>query len=151
MSLVKNAYFHNHCQFSLEVESNGINFELIIVEFFELFFTFLINRIINFRIERISDKSSIWKIWLHPIVGVESNLTNFELIFIEFFEHFLPFRINRIANVRIGGISNEFKFDSTPTLLDFEVSVGFRQHSQLVVHYIFFSLLLTTFFLSFQF
>ena len=50
--------------------------------------------------------------------GVESNRTNFELIFIEFFELFFTFRINRIINFRIE--SNEFrtnpaseKFDST--------------------------------------
>ena len=65
------------------------------------------------RIERISNESSIWKIWLHPIVGVESNRTNFELIFIEFFEYFLPFRINRIANFRIE--SNEFRTNSNLT------------------------------------
>ena len=68
------------------------------------------------RIERISNESSIWKIWFHPIVGVESNRTNFELIFIKFFEYFLPFRINRIANFRIE--SNEFRTNSdlTPPL-----------------------------------
>ena len=65
------------------------------------------------RIERISNESSIWKIWLHPIVGVESNRTNFELIFIEFFEYFLPFRINRIANFRIE--SNKFRTNSNLT------------------------------------
>ena len=45
--------------------------------------------------------------------GVESNRTNFELIFIEFFEYFLPFRINRIANFRIE--SNEFRTNSNLT------------------------------------
>ena len=51
-------------------------------------------------------------------VEVESNLTNFDLIFIEFFELFFTFRINRIINFRIE--SNEFqtnpaseKFEST--------------------------------------
>ena len=39
---------------------------------------------------------------------------NFELIFIEFFEYGLFFRINRIANFRIEQILNEFQFDSTP-------------------------------------
>ena len=69
------------------VESNRTNFVLIFIEFFELFFTFRINRIINFRIERISNESSIWKIWLHPIVGVESNefRINFHRIFRTFF------------------------------------------------------------------
>ena len=38
---------------------------------------------------------------------------NFELIFIEFFEYFLPFQINRIANFLF--ISNKFQFDSTPS------------------------------------
>ena len=38
---------------------------------------------------------------------VESNRTNFELNFIEFFEYFFTFRINRIANFRIE--SNEFR------------------------------------------
>ena len=86
------------------VESSGTNFELILIKFFELFFTFPINRII-YRIERISNKSSNWKIWLHPIVGAKSNQTNFELIFIKFFKCFLPFRINRIANYWIERIS----------------------------------------------
>ena len=50
--------------------------------------------------------------------GVESNQTNFELIFIKVFELFFTFRINRIINFRIE--SNEFrtnpaseKFDTT--------------------------------------
>ena len=46
-----------------------------------------------------------------------SNRTNFELKFIEFFELFLPFRINRIVNFRIE--SNEFRTNSnlTPPLM----------------------------------
>ena len=46
-----------------------------------------------------------------------SNRTNFELKIIEFFELFLPFRINRIINFRIE--SNEFRTNSnlTPPLL----------------------------------
>ena len=89
------------------------------IDFYRIFwiiFHLRINRIMN-RIERISNESSIWKIWLHPIVGVESNRTNFELIFIEFFEYFLPFRINRIANFWIE--SNEFRTNSnlTPPLI----------------------------------
>ena len=65
------------------------------------------------RIERILNEYSIWKIWRHPIVGVEWNRANCELIFIEFFEYFLPFRINRIANFRIA--SNEFRTNSNLT------------------------------------
>ena len=48
------------------------------------------------------------------ILEVESNRTNFELIFIEFFELLFTFRINQITNFRIEWISNEFQFDSTP-------------------------------------
>ena len=44
---------------------------------------------------------------------MESNQTNFELIFIEFFEYFLPFQINGIANFRIE--SNEFRMNSNLT------------------------------------
>ena len=50
---------------------------------------------------------------LHPIVGVESNQTNFESICIEFFEYFLPFGSNRLANFRIE--SNEFQINSNLT------------------------------------
>ena len=39
--------------------------------------------------------------------GVELNRTNFELIFIEFFELFFTFRIDRIINFRTE--SNEFR------------------------------------------
>ena len=67
--------------------------------------------------EQILNKSSIWKIWLHPIVGVKSNRSNFELSFIECFEYFLPFLI-KFSN-RIKRISNEFQLDSTPSLLHF--------------------------------
>ena len=42
-----------------------------------------------------------------------SNRTNFELKIIEFFELFLPFRINRIVNFRIE--SNEFRTNSNLT------------------------------------
>ena len=42
-----------------------------------------------------------------------SNRTNFELKIIEFFEIFLPFRINRIVNFRIE--SNEFRTNSNLT------------------------------------
>jgi len=52
--------------------------------------------------------------WLQPVVGVESN--EFELIFIKFFQHFLPLWINRIANCRIERILNKFQFDFTPSL-----------------------------------
>ena len=46
-----------------------------------------------------------------------SNRTNFELKIIEFFELFLPFRINRIVNFRIE--SNEFRTNPnlTPPLI----------------------------------
>ena len=87
------------------VESNWTNFELIFFEFFELFFTFRINRIINYRSERISNECSIWKIWLHPIVGIESNRTNFELIFSNIF---CPFESIE---------SNRTNFNLTPPLL----------------------------------
>ena len=39
--------------------------------------------------------------WLATRGGVELNQTNFKLIFIEFFELFFTFRINRILNFRI--------------------------------------------------
>ena len=104
----------------LEVESNRI--ERISNWFLSNFSNYFSpsnqsNRKFSNRIERISNESSIWKIWFHSIVGVESNRTNFELIFIEFFEYFLPFQINRIANFRIE--SNEFRTNSnlTPPLL----------------------------------
>ena len=71
------------------VESNRTNLELIFIEFFRNIFHLSnqSNHKFSNRIERISNKSSIWKIWLHPIVGVDSN----------------EFRINfhRIANYRI--------------------------------------------------
>ena len=91
-------------------EMNRMNLESIFIEFFELFFTFPINRIINFRIEL--NESSIWKNLTPPIyvVGVELNQTNFELIFIQFFKYFRHFRINRIANFWIE--LNKFQFDS---------------------------------------
>ena len=47
------------------------------------------------------------------IVGVESNRMNFKLIFFEFFEYFLPFRINRIANFQVK--SNEFQTNANLT------------------------------------
>ena len=103
------------------VKSNRTNFELIFIEFFQLFFIFWINRFINFRIE--SNRTNFeriqhLKIWLHPIIGVKSNRTNFELIFIEFFVYFLPFsnQSNRKFSNRIERISKEFQFDSTPTV-----------------------------------
>ena len=46
-------------------------------------------------------------------VGVKSNRPNFELIFIEFFKHFLPFWIIRIAKFWIE--SNEFWTNSNLT------------------------------------
>ena len=74
--------------------------------FLELFFTF--------QIARFSNESSIRKIWLlHPIVGVEWNQTNFELIFIECFKYFLLFQINRIPNFLIE--LNEFQTNSNLT------------------------------------
>ena len=64
-------------------------------------------------------KSWFVEVELSPVRGgVESNRTNFELIFIEFFELFFTFRINRIIDFWIE--SNKFrsnpaseKFDST--------------------------------------
>ena len=44
---------------------------------------------------------------------MESNQTNFEFIFIEFFKYFLPFPINRIANFQIE--LNEFRTNSNLT------------------------------------
>ena len=42
---------HVNFDYNLEVESNGINFELFFIKFFDLSFTFWINQIINFGIE----------------------------------------------------------------------------------------------------
>ena len=63
------------------------------------------NRKFSNRIERISNEFQLLKI-----------RTNFELIFIKFFEYYLLFQINRIAKFRIERISNEFQFDSNPNL-----------------------------------
>ena len=92
------------------VKSNQTNFELIFIKFFESFFTFRINGIINFQIElnKFRTNPASKKFEIHPIVGVESNRTNFKLIFIKFFEYFWPFQIDRIANFRNEWISNEF-------------------------------------------
>ena len=66
------------------IESN--EFWIDYFQFLEYFFTFWINRIVNFRIE--------WnKFWTNPI---SENLTKPQIksIFIKFFEYFLHFRIN---------------------------------------------------------
>ena len=82
---------------TIKVESNRTNFELIFIKFFELFFTFRINRIINFQIQsnkfRTNPAFEKFDSTLY-VVGVELNRTNFKLIFIEFFKYYLPFRIN---------------------------------------------------------
>ena len=99
------------------VKSNWTNFELIFYWIFPIIFHLSnqSNHTFSNRIEQILNESSIWKIWLHPIVEVKSNLTNFKLIFIKFFEYFLPFHINRCKfSNQIEHISNEFQFDSTP-------------------------------------
>ena len=62
------------------------------------------------RIERISNESSIWKIWLHPIVGVESN--EFQITFHRTFRIFLAL-VNRNANFGIE--LNEFRTNSNLT------------------------------------
>ena len=97
---------------SLEVESIRTNFELIFVEFFELFFTVRINRIMNFRIERISNESSIWKIWLHPAYSwsrIESN--EFRIGFHWIFRIF--FAISNQSNLKL---SNRTNFEQIPIL-----------------------------------
>ena len=65
-------------------------------------------------IEWISKESSIWKILLHPIVGVESNefWINCHRIFQICFA--LLNQSNRKFSNRIEQISNDFQFDSTP-------------------------------------
>ena len=87
----------NETEFRLEVVSNRTNFEWIFIKFFELFFTFRINRIINFQIQsnkfRTNPAFEKFDSTLY-VVGVELNRTNFKLIFIEFFKYYLPFRIN---------------------------------------------------------
>ena len=57
------------------------------------------------------------------MLEVESNRTNFELIFNfhQIFGIFFTFWINRIANFQIERISNEFQFDSTSSLLNIKV------------------------------
>ena len=75
------------------------------------------NSFFSNRIEQISNEFQFLKIWFHPVVGVESNVTNFELIFIEFFEYFLPFESIKLQIFESAErISNEFQFDSTPIL-----------------------------------
>ena len=71
-----------------------------------------LNRKFSNQIEQISNESSIWKIWLHPVVGVESNRTNFESIFIEFFRIFFAFfnQLNR-------KFSNRTNFERIPIWL----------------------------------
>ena len=106
------------------VESNRTNFELIFIEFFELFFTFRINRIINFRIESnefrtnpASEKFDSIYSWSR----IESNefRINFHRIFRIFFA--LSNQSNRKFSNRIERISNEFQFDSTPTKVSITV------------------------------
>ena len=72
-----------------------MNFQLVFIELFELFFTFRINQIANFRIEwnefrtnPISDNLTPTSSWSR-IERIE-----FESIFNEFFKYFLPFRIS---------------------------------------------------------
>ena len=68
-------------QKTVEVESNRTNFELIFIEFFELFFTnHKFSNPTNF--ERIQHLKNLTP----PYSWNRTNRTNFELIFIEFFE-----------------------------------------------------------------
>ena len=105
--------FHPQCNVKVLIRllpRGGMKSNEFWIDFYRIFRTIFhlsnqSNHKFSNRIERISNESSYWKIWLHPIVGVESNRTNFELIFIKFFKCFLPFRINRIANYWIERIS----------------------------------------------
>ena len=64
----------------------------------------------KFRTYLISDNSIPTSSWSR-IKQIE-----FELVFIKYFEHFLPFWINQITNFQNDLISNEFQFDSIPSL-----------------------------------
>ena len=86
--------FEKFANFSNYFLSNRTNFELKIIEFFELFLPFRINRIVNFRIE-----SNEFRINFHRISRIFFALSN---------------QSNRKFSNRIEQISNEFQFDSTP-------------------------------------
>ena len=81
----------------------------------------------EFRTNPISDNLTPTSSW-SLIEGIE-----FELIFIEFFEYFWPFQIDRITNFRIEWISNEFWTNSnlTPSLAQTQfgfTNKGSRMH-----------------------
>ena len=112
----KVVYLANHnfylTTFTLEVEPNWTNIELIFMDFFNFFSRFesmdlKIFELKEFQTNPISDNLNPTSSWS----GIK--WIKFELIFIEFFEYLLPFRINRIANYWIERISNKFQFDLT--------------------------------------
>ena len=106
----KVVYLANHnfylTTFTLEVEPNWTNIELIFMDFFNFFSPFesmdlKIFELKEFQTNPISDNLTRIK-WIE-----------FEWIFMDFSEYLLPFRINRFTNFWIESMSNKFQFDST--------------------------------------
>ena len=113
---------------------------MIFIKFFELFFTFWINRIINFRIksnefrlnfERIQHLKNLTPPYSWSRIESCEFQINFHRIFRIFFA--LSNQLNHKFSNRIERILNEFQFDSIPTAFG---SINFHDNQSTLISFL---------------